>query len=299
MVACLRQSGDLLKWNENFVTPKVGDRAFVDEQERVGRFSDGRAHAYALGLRVDEYKGVHRVAHGGSTAGYRAYLSRYPQPQVSVALLCNVGSVNPTQVANAVADVYLSRHFKPTVPPKATYSLTASDIDAVLGLYRNTQTGEPLEIVRTKDGVSVEDGPVLVALSRSKFVTAGGDALELGGAGSTTRWTDRFGSVDTYVKAEPAVWTAEQLSELAGTYASDDAEVFMSVVVRDREVALKRRPDTTIKLTPLYADAFSSQLGTIVFRREPGRVTGFSVVQERVWDMRFIRQSAALTSVDK
>jgi hypothetical protein len=44
-------------------------------------------------------------------------------------------------------------------------------------------------------------------------------------------------------------------------------------------------------LTPLYADAFSApQLGTIIFRRDAaGRVNALSIVEGRVWDMRFPR----------
>src|SRR4051812_13191582 len=36
--------GDLLRWNENFVTPLVGDAAFVAEEQTPGKFNDGRAH---------------------------------------------------------------------------------------------------------------------------------------------------------------------------------------------------------------------------------------------------------------
>jgi hypothetical protein len=52
---------------------------------------------------------------------------------------------------------------------------------------------------------------------------------------------------------------------------------------------LKRRPDTTIALTPEYADAFEApQLGTVIFRRDTaGRITALSVSQDRVWDLRF------------
>ena len=87
--------GDLLKWNQNFVAPTVGDQGFVAEQERAGRFNDGRAHGYALGLQVDTYKGLREISHGGATAGYRAYLSHYPEAKTAVALLCNVASVTP------------------------------------------------------------------------------------------------------------------------------------------------------------------------------------------------------------
>jgi hypothetical protein len=55
---------------------------------------------------------------------------------------------------------------------------------------------------------------------------------------------------------------------------------------------LKHRPDVTIRLTPLYPDAFGAgQLGTVIFRRDgSGHATAFSVVQDRVWDMRFQRK---------
>ena len=60
-------------------------------------------------------------------------------------------------------------------------------------------------------------------------------------------------------------------------------------------LVLKRRPDTTIRLTPLYADAFYGSIGFVRFHRDAaGKVTSFSVTQDRVWDMRFqrSRQSA-------
>ncbi|MBI3492775.1 MAG: beta-lactamase family protein, partial [Acidobacteria bacterium] len=38
--------GDLLKWNENFTSPVVGNTSFVGEQQQPGKFSDGRVHEY-------------------------------------------------------------------------------------------------------------------------------------------------------------------------------------------------------------------------------------------------------------
>jgi len=49
--------GDLLKWNENFTSPKVGDAAFVAMQQQPGRFNDGRPHGYAFGLMINSDKG--------------------------------------------------------------------------------------------------------------------------------------------------------------------------------------------------------------------------------------------------
>ena len=54
---------------------------------------------------------------------------------------------------------------------------------------------------------------------------------------------------------------------------------------------LKRRPATTIALTPVFDDVFSAAgLGAILFRRDAaGEVHALSVSQDRVWDIRFAK----------
>jgi CubicO group peptidase (beta-lactamase class C family) len=165
--------GDLLRWNENFVTPKVGDAAFVAEEQTAGQFSDGRPHDYAFGLYVRPYRGVREVSHSGSTAGYRAFLTRYPDQHLSVAVLCNAGDANPTQYAHAVAESFLGDSLG--APPAAAASGTgrgsgqpggfrpaASDLAAYVGRYTSDEAetaftiaidGEDLVLKRRPDTV--------------------------------------------------------------------------------------------------------------------------------------------------
>ena len=85
--------------------------------------------------------------------------------------------------------------------------------------------------------------------------------------------------------------TAAELAALAGDYSSDEAETTFTLRVRDGVLEATQRPDKVYSLTPLYADAFSSDLGTIIFRRDgEGHPNEFSVVEDRVWDLRFQRQ---------
>lgn len=51
------------------------------------------------------------------------------------------------------------------------------------------------------------------------------------------------------------------------------------------------RPALVLKSTPVYRDAFDvPPLGLVIFRRDDaGRVAGFSINQDRVWDLRFTR----------
>jgi CubicO group peptidase (beta-lactamase class C family) len=276
----LTTAGDLLKWNENFVTPKVGDQAFVEEQQRTGQFNDGRPHIYAFGLYVRKYKGVREVSHSGSTAGYRAFLARYPDQHASVAVLCNVASANPTELAHQVADIYVKGL---TAAPDT--APTAAQIAAAAGLYRSTVTGETIVIGGGRN-----------ALGSRQWRFDRGRATAV----------DEHGVTEAYEKVARAAPTAQDLPAYAGTYVSDEAETTLVVAVSDGKLVVKRRPDTTVPLTPLYADAFTDRqpgaspqtddsmrppLGTIIFRRDnAGRVNALSVVQERVWDLRFVKR---------
>jgi CubicO group peptidase (beta-lactamase class C family) len=101
--------GDLLLWNENLNTgTKLGGKAYVDEMHRQGILNNGQTIAYASGIQVGTYAGTKSVSHTGSTNGFRAFLARYPEQQLSVALLCNIGAVNPGQVGQQVASVFLT-----------------------------------------------------------------------------------------------------------------------------------------------------------------------------------------------
>ena len=109
--------GDLLTWNENFVTPVVGDAAFVAAQQQVGEVQRRpRARLRVRALQPHLHR-VRQVDHSGSTAGYRADLARYPDQHLSVAVLCNVSSAIAMQAGRAVADVYLGGRAKAVAPP--------------------------------------------------------------------------------------------------------------------------------------------------------------------------------------
>jgi CubicO group peptidase (beta-lactamase class C family) len=294
--------GDLLKWNEHFTSTRLGDASFIAEQQQAGRFTDGRAHDYALGLRVGIYKGVRQVDHSGSTAGYRAHLARYPDQNVSVAVLCNVSTGDATRSARAVADILLGKSLKPVDRPKGTYSLTEADATRIAGLYRDTVRGLLTTIARDQTILRIangqgQGGTALTAVGANRFVTADAATWEFETNGRA-RVTDEFGTVDTLERVEPAKPTREQLQALMGSYTSNEIETTLNVVLDGDALAIKRRPDTTIALRPIYADAFSAgSLGLVIFRRDAsGQPTALSVVQDRVWDLRFAREGRTTTS---
>jgi CubicO group peptidase (beta-lactamase class C family) len=102
---------DLLKWDENFYTGKVGGKGFLARQLKPGMLSNGQAITYAYGLQIGEYRGLPIVDHSGSTGGYRAVITRYPTVHTSFVALCNVSTADPSTMMRRVADVVLANRF--------------------------------------------------------------------------------------------------------------------------------------------------------------------------------------------
>jgi CubicO group peptidase (beta-lactamase class C family) len=284
--------GDLLRWTNNFSKPVVGDAAFLDAMREPGRFADGRRHDYALGIRVRERRGVRETWHSGATAGYRAYLSEYPDRRLVVAVLCNVSTANAEQLAHDIGDAYLGAPASADPPSSgpAPSDAAPEPADSLAGMYRRVDTGEPIRLTRSGRELRLGDRIPLAAKSATAFTRATGEVYAFGSNGTLTV-TDSFGSVQRYARIAAGEAAAKPLSDYAGTYESDEAEVSMAAAVVDGALVLRRRPDAVLRLTPVYADAFESPMGFIRFHRDPtGRITAFGVTNDRVWDLRFTRR---------
>lgn len=278
--------GDLLEWDENFSSGKVGGEKFVSEMQRTGHFQDGKPHNYALGLFVSEYKGVPEVSHSGSTGGYRAFLTRYPAQHVSVAVLCNV-TTRAEEYAHKLADLYMPPGTLES--PRAAKALTPARLDRLTGLYASPEAGAWLDVVRDDKGFRVANGSPLKPLAGSKFHLGERATLELRADGSARLEDGWSGGWNTFQRVQRAEPGADELSKLVGTYFSPDAETTMAVALEGSKLMLKRRVDS-FELEPLYGDSFRFSDGLVTFRRDAsGKPTAFTISSDRVWSLNFQR----------
>ncbi len=296
----LSTAGDLLIWNEALSQGQLGGPEFVRMMHDQGTLNDGRQIAYASGLQLRPFAGVPSVTHTGSTSGYRAFLGRYPEQGLSIAMLCNASNVSTGATGGQIARIFLGDAAEDPVTTTGGAMLSAADLSHKAGLYRDARTGEPLRLV-VRDGLlrasnfgGVET--LLVALSPTEFRAGSGNqrlifhAAANGGRPSirVPSANSESGMYDPVDEFEP---TLSGLRAYEGEYSSYDAETTFTVVVEDGELVARRRPDWTVTLSPLYQDAFDApSLGLIRFRRDDnGRVVEFGLRQARVYDMRFRR----------
>lgn len=190
---------DLLAWDNNFYSPTVGGEQLLRDLHTTGVLTNGRVLPYALGLMVDEYRGMKRVRHGGSWAGYRADLVRFPDAKTTVACLCNLGTANPSTLADRVADILLADRLQPaTVAATGTpstardtaskpYTIAAVDLERYAGTYYAPELDATFVVSPDSAGVRVTmqggESQRLAATARDTFALRGLTIVFTPGAG--------------------------------------------------------------------------------------------------------------------
>lgn len=153
---------DMARWETAFDAAEVGDPGFRDAMLERGTLASGDTLEYAFGLAIGEYRGLRTIAHGGSLAGFRAHLLRFPDEHTSVIVLCNATNADPGGRATRVAELVLGDRLDPAPPAGAAFgdpevdsadagmappaALTAAQRAEYLGRYHSAEVDATLTI---------------------------------------------------------------------------------------------------------------------------------------------------------
>ncbi|HWX67653.1 MAG TPA: serine hydrolase domain-containing protein [Rhodanobacter sp.] len=280
--------GDLLIWNKALDDGRLGTFVTTALQTRT-LLSDGRPTVYARGLFMRSDHGMREIFHDGATAGYRAWLGRYPDQHLSIAILCNADDAPTSNYAQALVDRFL-----PKAKPEQT-SFTSTPPVSLAGLYASERDGAPLRLtfhdnrVQTDTGLTVLAGPGgIFAFERADgaIVTTGavlpGGRLRLDSAGDAT----------VYVRTGAYAPTPADLARIAGHFHNDEVPVTyqISAVAGGLSVIAEGRPGKSRLFVPAYSDAFISDAMLLrLVRSSDGSVTGIRISDDRVWNLPFDR----------
>ena len=211
---------DLLIWSRHFDEPVLGKTIPIQLVARHD-LTGGHDNRYRRGVSVGELQGMDTAGHGGLWPGFRTAFLRVPAAGLTVVVIANLASIDPSRFAHRIAAEALEgdKRLKPALAP-----VEESEIKPIAGIWFNaeepalfelawkngeavaTQYGQPLVLSRLPGGwIGVEHGTVELKLKPAK----GGLRVDLG-AGRVLAFR-KLGKR----KAAPAA--------LAGTYASADS----------------------------------------------------------------------------
>ena len=282
--------GDWLIWNEALARSSLR-AGHTDSLTQRMRLNNGRQIPYALGVIVQDYRGVREISHSGSTGGYSTYLARYPDHgNLSIAVLCNSAQGAAGTYTHQLADRLI-------VDLPAAATLQGDGVDAASfsqyhGVYRSTRTHAPLEV---SDAVAARvrrqpDGTLAFAngtLWRFDGKTARGD--------STRRLhvvaTDGDTTTYRFVGAKAWMPSRQELAAFEGRYRSNELGVTYHVKLDGDTLTYTMRPGVTRRLRPIYQDGFTRAGGIVWFSRDRSRgVTAMHLSEGRLWDLVLTRE---------
>lgn len=297
---------DLARWMQNFFDARVGGPEVIRKMQEQGVLNDGKTIDYAFGLVIGKHKGLRTVGHSGGDAGYRTHVVWFPERKLGVAVLCNLGSMNPGDLALKTADVFLGEPPVPDpakaaeAPSKDAVRVGRAILEAYAGKYQ-LKDGPVVAVSREGDRLTAEIAGEpkleLVAESETTFRMTVADirlAFERDNGGKVVRFILRQGDeAMPALRLSPPVLTAEDLRGYAGDYSSPELRTTYSLEVREGKLVARHQRNEDTILTPTDTDAFAGDrwfFGKVRFARDSsGRITGFLLTGSRVRNMRFIK----------
>jgi hypothetical protein len=288
-------AGDLLKWQENFVHPIVGDDAMLRAMQVSAVLANGDTTGYGLGIATQGDRGGILVGHSGADAGYRAYTGRYPEHGLAVAVLCNASTSDPASLAARMAEVFLPNLPKATTAPAAMNPKpNADELGRVAGLYVNQTTGNVTFVTLRGQDLIVgrTNGPTLVPIAPRKFWIGNTEWTFEPNGNLVQRFLGRPPRANvTLVKREAVRPTAAQLAAYSGRYTSDELGATYTVAVTDSTLSFRNGVTDPFTGTPSYADTFLGQALVQFTRDASGKVNGLLMSTGRVRKVQFRKVS--------
>ena len=291
---------DMLRWSAAMQNGTGHWAAVRDSMSAVIHLNDGTGITYGLGVSTDIWRGVKRVSHTGATGGYRAALYRFPDQKASVAMFCNLGSVNLSGLLSGTVTAVLGDALIPaTADTATTIAATPEALAAFAGRYFAPRT-EELVILQARNGQLVDSLSDIVYLPVSADRFRGkGSATELlfsrTGESVTMRRSSPASRAVDYARVAAPNASKAVLASLVGVYASPELGARTTLVAHGDSLLIDLGWRGLRALTPLFLDGFSSDGDGSRYRftrDRSGHVTGFVIWADRVRHLRFERQVA-------
>jgi len=290
----------------NFSDVHVGDTAIINKMNTLAVLNNGKTFGGALGQFVGDYKGLKEIQHGGADAGYRSYLTRFPDENFAVAIFSNSAEFNAGQMAHKVVDIYLKDKIKTEDKPKASKKEIESAPVAIDKNLAATYIGDfelhPGFIITISANdtqlsaqATGQEKVLLTPLSTTEFMTEGVEAkiefIPNEGQNIKLLKLHQGGQIMEAPRVKPFDKAAVILADFTGAFYSEElSTTYNFTVVNDTLVATHSRL-SDFNLNPIKKDQFHGEawfFGQVKFVRDENHViTGCKVSNGRVRNLHF------------
>ncbi|HFB54694.1 MAG TPA: class A beta-lactamase-related serine hydrolase, partial [Hellea balneolensis] len=281
---------DLIKWAQNFETPKAGTKHVIAAMREQGVLNSGAKIIYAMGQETNPYKGFTTWSHGGSDAGYRSFLLRIPEQKFAVSIMSNTSQFDTAKTAYNIADIYLKDKPDYTEPPVENIQYpTKEQLESYVGTYELFSgvilsiTSDSKALYRSNLGSS--DVGEIKPISPTEFMANPNIDASLifvadedGEVNALKYKIGMHGKLDAQrIELAPFDITSAHLDEYVGRYYSKELDTEYVFAIVDGELVAQHIRSADMPMTPYQKDTFSTfrtQLKMAFIRDEDSNIIG-------------------------
>ncbi len=288
---------DLLQWDNNFYSNKLGRWNFSKEMTALTPLNNGDKCNYAFGLDVSDYKGLTTISHGGGSGDFSTFYLQIPSEKLTIVCLFNI-SASSTSLAYRITDLFIKgnpQHVAHSSRPEKA-DIDSSLLQICTGKYFDNDYWFEITITREGNHLIFEapyqgkfelfpssDTSFFVTFADLQVVFSKNEKGEIT-KGAIIQGDQKFEL--TYLGTDTTHPEGEQLNQYAGDFYCEDIDVTYPVLFRDDTLYMVL-PESTAQfchtkveseLIPEHDDYFASSVSGIRFTRDTdNEVDGFII----------------------
>lgn len=291
---------DFFKWNENFKTFKVGNKALFDKMLTSGTFDDGAQTEEGIGLEIENYKGLESFGYEGWFGGTVSKYLRFPNQDFAIFMVSNHSDFN-MEAFYSIVDFYLEENFRITNPSKSEkqeelkpLNLSASKLKSFEGSYWQSEQNSSRKIYLKNDTLRFQsDSNLLLPISENKFILDEGNSqtqaeftTDMNGQ-KVFRLNFENGTNKDYFLYEPVSYNPTELENFTGKYFNSDFCVTYDLSIQNEKVVIYINGLGYTYIEPIMENMFSSNYyGSFYFKNNTSNeINGFEFL-----GLKFVRE---------
>lgn len=281
---------DFFKWNENFKTFTVGNKALFDKMLVSGTFGGSKSTEEGMGLEIENYKGLKAYGYEGWFGGTVSKYLRFPNQDFAIFMVGNNSGFD-MDVFYSITDIYLKDSFKTTKSTKIkkqkkvkTVKLSVSNLKSYEGSYWQTEQNSARKIYVKNDTLRFQtDSNLLLPISQDKFILDEGNSqtqaefkTNMNGQ-KVFRLNFENGNNKDYNLYEPVSYNPTELEKFIGKYFNEDFGVTYDLSIQNEKIVIYIHGLGYTYIEPIMENMFSSNsYGSFYFKsNNSNEINGF------------------------
>lgn len=291
---------DLAKWASIFQQQATHYQDLANFLMTQDTLLSGEIASYARGVMVDTYKGKQTVHHSGYALGSQSQLISIPSMQLSVIILTNLESINPTPLSYKILDLFIANQSREKLPIEP-YKHQVKDLEALVGAYKEINSDMKMEILLENDTLKSKGSQgkkfvPLVASGKNRFYRFNSENVKYEFSNTKDKEYDLviyFGGTPFYFRRASFIEANQILiKDFTGVFYSNELDITYHFFEEKDNLYLSYPNNTRIKLFAGQKDEFGNENRVLYSfqRNAQNEVIAFRIASEgTVKDIEFIK----------